>query len=99
MVSVSRAVAEPSGFFAGVTVSGELIPKSSEAAERLPSIPSLTLYTKAGGAETWTKMEVVQSSWIQEVEGREGSARHGLAIRLLTIVVITSIIPHGLKEL
>src|SRR5437660_8278144 len=51
MVSVSRAVVAPSGFLVCVAESGELIPKSSEAAERLPNL----LYhstPKAGGAET-----------------------------------------------
>src|SRR5215469_10058202 len=88
MVSVSRAVVASSGFRVYVAESGELIPKCSEAAERLPSL--LYHFTpKGGGAETGR--EDSRAKFADRRRYQEPNQGLGLKLCLLTIVVITSI--------
>src|SRR5260370_38032465 len=89
MVSVSRGVGEPSCFLVVVADSGESIEKSSDAAERLRRYRYHC--TPKGGAAGNRAQGRRKARQFKELVKRGSVAqRH---IYLLTIVVITSIMP------
>src|SRR5712692_723547 len=94
MVSVWRAVVEPSCFLVVVADSGESIEKSSVAAERLPRF---RYHCTPKGAPPETGRRGLQSAPRQRVDWGMG-ARRELQIFLLTTVVITSIIVSQPQE-
>src|SRR5579859_103380 len=97
MVSVWRAVAALSGIFVCVAVGAESIRRSSEAGTANdPHFSSLYQREAAGNG---TRMAVTTSRYWRCEKGREAlRAAKEIQLHLLTIVVITSIMPLSNRE-